>query len=370
LVEFSATGTTQKFCSPKCRGETYKFKLFPGLEDKTCPCCNIDMSKQNPAKKYCSEPCKVKHKSEVKYSGEEGIDYLVCPICKIRTRQFTTKHAKMHGYSSIKDMKETLGLQSVTCEKKKLFSKGENNPGFNHGGKFSAWSKHFVNGYDEIRHNESKRKHSEWVKSHQDQNTFSIEYWKKQTNGDDALAQKLYKESQTRDLEWFIKKYGEDVGPIKHQEKIKKWLKTLNDKPIEQLAYINSKKIRKSGCFFSKAEKELFHAIKQHVPSLSDQISLYRCEISGTKRFYIYDMFYQDKIIEYNGDFWHANPLVYGSDFSNPYNKLTQQQILEKDKDKLRVAEESGYKVMVVWECDYKKDKTRIIQECIHFLTQ
>ena len=75
------------------------------------------------------------------------------------------------------------------------------------------------------------------------------------------------------------------------------------------------------------------------------------------------------KIIEYNGDFWHANPLIYDENFINPVSKLTATDIWDKEARKEDVANLHGYTMLRVWESDYKNNKDKVIQDCINFLT-
>jgi hypothetical protein len=76
------------------------------------------------------------------------------------------------------------------------------------------------------------------------------------------------------------------------------------------------------------------------------------------------------KIIEYNGDFWHANPNIYPPNFINPRTKINAVDKWEIDRIKLQYAQDQGYEVLVVWESDFKKNKEEIIKQCIQFLTQ
>ena len=69
---------------------------------------------------------------------------------------------------------------------------------------------------------------------------------------------------------------------------------------------------------------------------------------------FIYDFYLPlyNIIIEYNGDFWHANPTIYNEDKILTDGK-TAEEIWEKDKLKKQIAEENGYKFYTIWEKDY-----------------
>lgn len=54
-------------------------------------------------------------------------------------------------------------------------------------------------------------------------------------------------------------------------------------------------------------------------------------------------------------------------DNPNPFCKeLTSKEIWKHDKNKNNVAMNKNYKVLIVWEKDYNKE--RVIKECLNFL--
>jgi very-short-patch-repair endonuclease len=67
-------------------------------------------------------------------------------------------------------------------------------------------------------------------------------------------------------------------------------------------------------------------------------------------------------IVEVNGDFWHANPKLYGPDWVNNINKRTAQEIWDKDAERLQAITNSGYEVIVLWQKDIKNNTDYIRQ--------
>lgn len=64
------------------------------------------------------------------------------------------------------------------------------------------------------------------------------------------------------------------------------------------------------------------------------------------------------KIIEVNGDYWHANPEIYKeSDIicNKNIGKVTASEIWERDLEKKKTAESKGYQIFYIWENDIKK---------------
>ncbi len=76
-----------------------------------------------------------------------------------------------------------------------------------------------------------------------------------------------------------------------------------------------------------------------------------------------------DKIIEVNGDYWHFNPKIYHAESTQ---KLRNQSILVKEKwayDKYVIEgmKSQGYKVLVVWESELKKELDETTKKILKF---
>lgn len=62
-------------------------------------------------------------------------------------------------------------------------------------------------------------------------------------------------------------------------------------------------------------------------------------------------------VLEVHGDFWHGNPKLYST--------LTERQEYKKQRDieKQKLAEDSGYRYLVIWESQIKKNDWSILDE-------
>jgi|688.fasta_scaffold47265_5 hypothetical protein len=69
---------------------------------------------------------------------------------------------------------------------------------------------------------------------------------------------------------------------------------------------------------------------------------------------------YLNLIIEYNGDYWHCNPIKYDGDYFNQKKNKYAKDIWEYDRVKLELVRSYGYNLEVVWETDLKHDKNLI----------
>lgn len=92
--------------------------------------------------------------------------------------------------------------------------------------------------------------------------------------------------------------------------------------------------------------------------------------VKETGRYYFYDLVdtKSKKCIEFNGNYWHANPKMYDSSFLVKKAKLTASEIWEKDRIKLDRIKKEGYTVKIVWESDFDENPELVINECIKFL--
>lgn len=162
-----------------------------------------------------------------------------------------------------------------------------------------------------------------------------------------------------------IKKHGEIKGLLVWQERQDQWQHTMNSKSTEEKNRIDKLKAWK-GNTISKSETFLFQEIKKQIPFCSNQLTI--CHTS--KKRYVYDIYFEKKIIEFHGDFWHCNPNMYNEDYIHPLKKIKAVDCWHYDSEKIKVAEQQGYKVLVVWEKEFKENKQMVINQCIQFLKQ
>lgn len=181
-------------------------------------------------------------------------------------------------------------------------------------------------------------------------------------------AKKLVSEGQkyfSKDL--CIKNYGEENGLKIWQDRQTRWQSTLNAKSEKEKLRINKLKLFKGGSI-SKGELQLFDELVKHGIDCRKQHAI----LKNSTQYYVYDIIYKNKIIEYNGDYWHASPKKYKETdiIKFPNKSIPVNEIWIKDKEKIKFAESQGYKVLVVWESNFRLNKEKVIKECIQFLTQ
>jgi len=59
-------------------------------------------------------------------------------------------------------------------------------------------------------------------------------------------------------------------------------------------------------------------------------------------------------VYEFLGDYYHGNPRKYKSDEINPTTRMTYGDMYKFTTDRLDSIRELGFKVVYIWECDFK----------------
>lgn len=158
-------------------------------------------------------------------------------------------------------------------------------------------------------------------------------------------------------------------------ERIKQWY--VDNPEQRQLRSECMKRTWESGaitknnysCNASKLEKELYEEILKIIPDAESKKTIR----DSNNRWIFPDILIEScgVIIEFYGDFWHANPAIYEKN-DIIHNGITAEKIWEKDKERtIRLGDiisegekfPRGYTVIVVWEKDYKENKKAVLNE-------
>jgi hypothetical protein len=112
----------------------------------------------------------------------------------------------------------------------------------------------------------------------------------------------------------------------------------------------------------SKIEDQFFQAIKAVYPDIS------RGTIRLGKRWFFPDVLapHDGVVIEFYGDFWHANPQRYA--YGDIVNHTTAAAIWRRDAERVEAIESLGYQVIIVWESDYKSDRLATVKHIDNLL--
>ena len=170
-----------------------------------------------------------------------------------------------------------------------------------------------------------------------------------------------------------LSNFGTD-NPTKNEQIKNKVKETINKRySIHPLNTIESKlkalnSINKKGIIASKSSQnfcnDLYNLLNDDIKSDCYYSSkkggeYYLPIINGTRYYYDFTIPSKKIIIEYNGDYYHANPYFYKNDDIILTQKA--EDIWKKDFIKSKVALENNYSIFYVWESYYFKNKDEIL---------
>lgn len=132
-------------------------------------------------------------------------------------------------------------------------------------------------------------------------------------------------------------------------------------------------KIGSSAGVNSKPANKLFDAIRDAIGPEDIKYYSHTGEVSIKSKWYDFIHLTNKKIIEFNGDYWHASPKKYKADdvINYPGNHgVIAKNVWLYDELKLKIAEDAGYEVKIIWESDYRKNSAKVVKECVQWLQQ
>jgi hypothetical protein len=209
-----------------------------------------------------------------------------------------------------------------------------------------------------------------------DRNDNQVKYWIKKGYSEEEAKQKVSERQRTFTLEKCIEKYGEEDGIKRYTERQTKWSAKVEEQYRQGL--FSKIPYSQNSNIYSKFEKDIVDSIIESLDIDINDIYCYKTSqfrLENTNedcknKIFSYDLTIGNKIIEFNGDFWHMNPDMYDSDYVHPYSNLSAEEKWEIDEIKLNCAFQNGYEVLTIWEQEYNENKEATIQKCIEFLTK
>lgn len=155
-------------------------------------------------------------------------------------------------------------------------------------------------------------------------------------------------------LEYFTLTYGEEEGYKKYVS--------------NKFNFSGYSKI--SNIFFEQLDLKLFMNFKTYFQTKNKEWFIY----TNNKKHYFVDYFIKDLnlVIEFHGDYFHANPLIYDKkswNFFDSEAKITKEMIYNRDEIREDNILKEGYKLICLWEAYYNKyDLNIIIKEIEDFI--
>lgn len=285
-------------------------------------------------------------------------DIPTCKLCGYKALSIQS-HLKTHSltvaqyYNQYNATVADVYHTTYTDQKRARIS-GDKNPGYQHGGKMSSFSKHYAK-YEGMTSEEKEAainnqiKKANNTKRQNNSYTTTVEYYTSKGFTEEE-AEHLRKQRQmTFSLEKCIEKYGEKDGYKRWMARQQKWLDSEGMKTL---------------CFgVSRISQEMFDAIAdqydgQCIYATNGADGVNNEHALCTSKGYVKPDFFAPgdpcKIIEFDGDYWHSE--------KNPHNVCSETR-----DDKIKKSFPS-YQILHIYERDYRKDKVGTIQKCLDFL--
>ncbi len=181
------------------------------------------------------------------------------------------------------------------------------------------------------------------------------------------------RQAYTNTKDYFIEKYGYSIGYEKYLEINKN--KSVSN-PIILAAKMGITKdeatdiiiSRQKNYFTSNLEQEFVNLLEETIGKLdhTSQSNPFGKWSPDLLSYVVYDIKHGNNIIEFNGDYWHANPKIYKEDSIIRGKKAVD--IWYKDMLKLKTATDLGFQTLVVWESEFKTNKEEIIKEVAQWI--
>jgi hypothetical protein len=196
-----------------------------------------------------------------------------------------------------------------------------------------------------------------------------------ETDGLEKWSNYCDQQRYTKTKEYLISKYGEKTGTQRYLDINRKKSEPHDPKQLSKKLGITIDQAVKLICsrgaykYTSNLEQEFVDIIEQRIGILENVStrSPFGKWDHNLSRYVVYDVKHKDCIIEFNGDYWHANPKIYSA--TDRIRGKLASEIWQRDAEKLRVASNAGFRVLVVWESDYLENREKIIEDTIKWIS-
>jgi len=328
----------------KVKSKDYYNKYYKKSGDGNCLKCNNQTNFNGIIKGYnlfCST-CQPKSKDDfiICYGEELGLDLYFKKCCKISNKLTKNK-------ISVNEYKKYSSVKCSNCGKEKRIPLSRLNKKNNH----------FCNKkcYNKWKSKKMKKEECIFITRKDLVIKSSIErYGCYPSCKSDIVKERIKKTT--------IERYG-CYPAIKRQD--------IKDKSLQ--TKIKNNTLHNNG-FYSKSSFDFFTEL---VSNLTDDLDCYYGKrelfLINDKKYYFYDFEAKNnkKIIEFNGDYWHANPKKYNDDDILKYyggKSKVAKNIWKDDEIKNNIAKNNGYDVLIIWESDVNNNRELVMKKCVNFI--
>jgi antitoxin component of MazEF toxin-antitoxin module len=181
------------------------------------------------------------------------------------------------------------------------------------------------------------------------------------------------RQAYTNTKQYFIEKYGNAQGLQKYID-INKRKAVNNPKNLAEKLNISIDDAvniivgRKGNIFSSILELEFVTELENTVGTLeyTNKTKPYGKWSTFLNTYVVFDIKHKNCIIEFNGDYWHANPQLFTS--SAIIRGKKAEDIWKRDQMKLKTATVLGFKTYVVWESEFKNNRIETINKVAEWI--
>jgi G:T-mismatch repair DNA endonuclease (very short patch repair protein) len=358
-----------------------------------CGNCENNYLSNSMNSKFCCDDCRKEFK--VKDGKVYLEDYVICEICKRATGNVTGSHLKNHPewtsdmYKSRFPNSQVIannvmnGIRSGSInagnlmkldhnrERMRSLFIGEKNPMHKKNTtekkrkESSPFSPHFYLKKDpSLSMEDAKKIADDKLKNIKIISWNKLEYWQNLGYTLEESKKIISSKQSTFSLEKCVEKFGKEKGTKTWEERQEKW----------------KKKVFNENTHISRGYSKIGESFVDEILNLMRVIGIPTDNILHGKnekfiktkegRVFKYDLTITDskKIIEFNGDFWHCNPEIFESDFYNKPKKMSAIDIWKYDNDKIKAATDNGYRILTIWENEFRNNKPSCMSKCLDFI--
>lgn len=276
--------------------------------------------------------------------------------------------------------KSSASISKACADGKCGFQRGEWNPSHSDetkSGRHSPFSMNFA-GYDGLSDDE-KRKRIEDLIEKQSKSlaengniNCSLNYYLKRGMDVNEAKAALSERQRTFSLEKCIERYGKEHGYEVWKKRQEKWQTTMKSKPQEEIDRINALKASSSRfvAAYSKISQELFYKLMSHIENDFNEIYFatrkfgdinengnheYKVLLEDRIHHYFLDFYIKDnnKVIEFDGDYWHGESR----------GNQERDKIRENDLNRLGFTN-----ILHIKEHDYRANPEESVKKCLEFI--
>lgn len=219
----------------------------------------------------------------------------------------------------------------------------------------------------EIKRTQTQRALKSAAKMTDDRLPTQLNYWIKQGYSEEE-AKKLQSERQTTfTLEKCIKKYGEAEGTKRFEDRQRRWYEKIS-KTMELNGTCNNTVSKESLKLFEPIYNEMKSKYTCYIGIQNSGTSEYKIFVNGAM--YLFDFAIKELklIFEYNGEAFHPNPTWDKERWNNwrqAFSGKTADEYHTYYMQKIKAAEDCGFKVIQLWSSETIENNTKIIKDAI-----